>query len=368
MPRSGIQDELFMMECLALAEQGVGSVSPNPMVGAVVVRGRKVIARGAHLRFGGPHAEVHALRAARRRARGATLYVNLEPCNIFGKTPPCTDLIITCGIARVVVGVIDPNPDVSGRGVKQLRRAGIRVDVGVLESECTKFNESFFKYAATRTPFVTLKLAQSIDGKIADAAGHSRWISSPESHAVVHALRARTDAVLVGAGTVRSDDPRLTVRAVPGRNPLRVILDGRFSVSPFARVFRRPGGPTLLFVSEESARRNPGKRRELLRRGVEIVALPGSPSHGLAVMDVLHILGSKNVASVLVEGGSRVFASFLNENAADKILAFVAPSLFGSGLDTFTGLRPRSAGHARRMKSVSARRIGDDILIEGYLH
>src|SRR5258706_309746 len=207
-------DELYMLECLALARRGAGSVSPNPMVGCVIVKKGIVIGRGYHRRFGGPHAEVNAIRSSAAPVRGSTLYVNLEPCNHQGKTPPCTELIIRSKIARVVVGTTDPNPLVSGGGIRRLRRAGVKVSVGLLEEECLRLNEFFFKYITTRLPFVTLKVAQTLDGKIAAPKSFPRWITGRQSRRHVHTLRSQYDAVMVGAGTVLADNPRLTVRNV----------------------------------------------------------------------------------------------------------------------------------------------------------
>src|SRR5437660_11091013 len=214
--------EIFMLECLSLAARGAGHVSPNPLVGCVIVKRGRVIGRGFHRRFGSPHAEVNAIRSAHEPVRGATLYVNLEPCHIYGKTPPCTDLIIESGIAHVVVGMKDPNPRMKGRGIRNLRRAGIRVTMGILERECRRINEFFARFITTGLPFVTLKIAQSLDGKI----GGSKvgWITGRASGKLVHMLRSRHDAVLVGAGTVVKDNPRLTVRHIRGRNPVRIVL------------------------------------------------------------------------------------------------------------------------------------------------
>ncbi len=356
-----------MRKCLSLALRGGGFVSPNPMVGAVIARGTRVIGCGYHRRFGGPHAEVNAVRAARGPVRGATLYVNLEPCNFFGKTPPCTDLVIRSGFARVVVGALDPNPRVSGRGVRELRRAGIRVDVGILREECEKLNESFARYARTGLPFVTLKIAQTLDGKIADDSGRSRWISGRASRQLVHILRSRTDAVLIGAGTVAADDPSLTVRLVHGRNPLRVILDGRFRSHADAKVFSTQAASTLLFVGGGALRRHPQKARTLSHRGVEIIAWKTGKDGRLSLRRVLRELARRGIASVMVEGGASVFGEFLKERLADKLLIFQAPRVLGKGVDAFGDFASGALRHAVRLSQVAARNVGDDVLIESYL-
>src|SRR5260221_2143261 len=264
-------DEFYMLECLALARRGDGRVSPNPMVGCVIVKKGIVIGRGYHRRFGGPHAEVNAIRSSAAPVRGSTLYVNLEPCNHQGKTPPCTELIIRSQIARVVIGTTDPNPLVFGEGIRRLRRAGVKVTVGLLEEECLRLNEFFFKYIRTRLPFVTLKVAQTLDGKIAALKGFPRRITGPQSMNYVHTLRSEYDAVMVAAVTVRSDNPRLTVRNVRGRDPLRIILDGKFRVMPGAAVFRNSkGGQTIIMVERKSILRKYSKEELIRSRGVGV--------------------------------------------------------------------------------------------------
>ncbi len=353
-----------MLECLALALRGAGRVSPNPMVGCVIVRNGRVIGRGYHKKFGGPHAEVEAIRSAHGSVRGSTLYVNLEPCNFHGKTPPCTDLIIRSKMARVVVGVRDPNPLVAGKGIRQLERAGVRVGVGVLEHECRRFNEFFFTFMRTKKPFVTVKIAQSLDGKIEHTGGGRRWISGFESRRFVHALRSSYDAVLVGAGTVKADDPLLTVRHVRGRNPVRIVLDGNFTVSQRAAVFRRSHGESAILISGmESLERDVRKAGRLRKKGVIIIGLPTDPRGRIRLSRVLKELGSLGIASLLVEGGGSVFRAFVEEKACDKMMIFTSPEIFGGGIEPFAGLR----GSAR-LQNPSLRAVGEDFLLEGYLH
>lgn len=355
-----------MMECLHLAQKGGGYVSPNPMVGAVLVKNGKVIGRGYHKYFGGPHAEVNAIRSASTSVAGATLYVNLEPCNFYGKTPPCTDLIIKSKIKKVIVGTLDPNPFVAGKGVRQLRKNGIEVVTGVLEQECRKLNEAFFKFITTHLPFVTLKIAQTLDGKIADITGKSKWLTNKKSRTIVHTLRSQYDAVLVGAGTVNKDNPQLTVRNVKGRNPLRVIIDRHFTVNPNAKVFSGES-PTIIFTSERQLRKNRTKGMKLEKRGVEIIPMNDSKNGAYNLKKVLSTLGSRGIASVLVEGGATIFSMFLDQQLADKLIIFIAPKIFGGGLPAFSKLHPKRLGKEIQVSNISVQKIDDDVLIEAYL-
>ena len=348
--------EMYMMECLALAMKGRGRVSPNPLVGAVLVREGRVVGRGFHKTFGGPHAEVHAIREAGRMSKGASLYVNLEPCNHYGKTPPCTDLIIESGISEVVVGTSDPNPRVSGRGFKALRRAGVKVRAGILAEECARLNESFFKHVRTGIPFVAIKVAQTLDGKIADSQGTSKWITARNARKKVHGLRSTYDAVLVGAGTVRNDNPRLTVRLVKGRNPLRVILEGRSAIRSNARVFSK-NARTLVFTA---SKRRPVKYGS----NVEFVEVRNSVNGLLPLKKILKDLGERGIASVLVEGGAMIFSEFLAQGLVDRIYCFVAPCVMGKGLDAFHHIANRTIKRTIDLESVAASMAGQDLLVQ----
>jgi diaminohydroxyphosphoribosylaminopyrimidine deaminase/5-amino-6-(5-phosphoribosylamino)uracil reductase len=360
-------DQLRMLECLRLAEKGAGYVSPNPLVGAVVVRDGKVVGRGYHRRFGGPHAEVYALRQAGSKSRGATLYVNLEPCCHYGKTPPCTELIIRSGIERVVVGMKDPNPLVHGKGIQGLRSKGIKVDVGILQEECRKLNEIFVKYITTGLPFVSLKIAQTLDGKIADAHGRSQWITNEHSRAVVHALRARYDAVLIGANTVKRDNPHLTVRFTKGRNPFRIVLDGRLTVPSKSAIFSdKFCKKTILVTSEKSLADKSSLLQRLSRKGVRVILLERREESLLDVKTILRILALENISSVLVEGGAKTFGQFVRAGLVDKYFIFIAPKAFGEGLSAydyfpFVGINRNPAMHV-----VSSWNLHGDIMIEAY--
>lgn len=361
-------DELRMWECLTLAEKGLGNVSPNPLVGALIVKDGTVVGKGYHRKFGGPHAEVFALRQAKHRARGSTLYVNLEPCCYYGKTPPCTDLIIASGVKRVIIGMKDPNPLVAGKGIRRLRAANIDVTVGVLERESRKLNEAFAKFITTGLPFVILKIAQTIDGNIADKRGRSRWITNEQSRRLVHALRARYDAVLVGANTVRLDNPLLTVREVKGRDPYRVIVDGKLTTSPKAAVYRRRNPErTILIIGREAGKRKKKLVTQFERLGVRVELLPATRGGNLSVRAILRVLAKNNIASVLVEGGARTFSEFLHANAVDKILFLIAPKILGPGVGAFSELSYRSLANVLTLSYIASWNLDGDILVEAYV-
>ena len=361
-------DQLYMTRCLLLARKGGGAVSPNPMVGAVIVKRGRIIGEGYHRRFGGPHAEVDAIGACTESVKGATLYVNIEPCNYHGKTPPCTDLLIRSGISAVVIGMKDPNPRVSGSGMRQLRRAGIRVSAGVLAEECRRLNEAFAKHVTTGLPFVTLKVAQTLDGKIADLQGNSRWITNEQSRRYVHLLRAQSDAVIVGAGTVLADDPELTVRSMKGRDPVRIVFDSHLSTSTHSKLYAGRGSSrTILICSHRSLRREEKKIEALLRRGVDVYAFSSDRKGMISLRDILPVIGSLGITSLMVEGGAATFSSFLRERVADKIILFSAPKILGKGVEAFSGLMPSRLGKECQLRDVSVRTFGNDLCIEAYV-
>ncbi len=353
------QDEHYMRRALALARRGAGWVSPNPMVGAVIVKEGKVIAEGYHRRFGGDHAEVEAIKRARESLKGATMYVTLEPCCHWGKTPPCTEAIIREGIGRVVVATSDPNPEVRGKGVKALREAGLEVEVGVLEEEAKELNEAYFKWREEGVPFVTLKWAQSIDGRIATQKGDSRWISSEEARRLAHRLRARNDAVLVGIRTVLADDPQLTVREARGRNPLRVVVDSRLKTPLKARVLDS-SAPTLIVTTRGA---DPGKMRALEERA-EVLVIEGKDGR-VDLGGLLRKLARRAITSVLVEGGGQIITSFLREGLWDRILVITSPLLIGKGVDAVGNLGVSSLKEAKGIRVKRMRRLGRDWVLEG---
>ena len=355
----------WMTMALAEAEKGKGSVEPNPMVGAVVVRQGQVVGRGHHARFGGPHAEVIALQEAREAARGATLYVTLEPCCHHGKTPPCTDAILAAGLARVVAAIRDPFPRVHGGGLAALRAAGIAVELGLGSSSAAALNAPYLKRVSTGLPYVTAKWAMTLDGKTAVASGQSQWISSPESRALVHQIRGRMDAILVGIRTALADDPLLTARPPGPRTPLRILMDSRALLPRESRLAQTAHDiPVLVAVSEDA----PVERcRALKELGCEVVAFAGSPR--VSVTELLTELGKREMTNLLVEGGGRIVGSLLEAGHIDEVHAFIAPILEG-GDHPHSPARGRGAlnmSRAIRLQNTTYREIGGDLSVQGTL-
>ena len=358
-----------MARALDLAARGQGTTSPNPPVGAVIVRRGHVVGEGYHRRAGGPHAEALALRRAGSRARGATLYVTLEPCcHLDKRTPPCVPAIIASGVARVVVAAHDPNPKVRSRGLAALRRAKLRVDLGIGQAGAEKLIEPYRTLITTGRPFVTLKVASTLDGKIATARGESRWITGPAARGLVHFLRARSDAILTGIGTVLADDPSLTARtgSAHGQTPLRIVLDPSLRIPLSAKVLRGRKTPTLIVTTPEASA---AKHAALKKIGVETLVLPSRKGR-IQWRALLAELGRRGIASLVIEGGAEVNASALREGAVDRVLFFLAPRMLG-GKDAVGAIGGRSPSHlneALQLKRVSVMRVGPDILVEGYLH
>ena len=356
--------EKFMRQAYVLAKKGVGRTSPNPAVGSVIVKGGRVIAKGWHKKAGGPHAEIEALKAAGSRAKGSTLFVTLEPCCHFGKTPPCTEAIIASGLKKVVIGASDPNPKVSGKGVAALRAAGIEVTEGVLSPACSALNEAWNKYITEGLPFVTLKLAASLDGRIAAAGGESKWITGIESRRLVHRMRALSDAVMIGAETALNDDPELTVRLASGRDPVRVVLDSKLRVPVSSKVFsgvREGQGRLIIFASNDADEKRASRVKAA---GAEVVRLaPGA--NGLPLKKVLKALAKAGMTSVLVEGGGTLAASLLRERLIDALTVFYGPMMIGAeGLPMIACLGLKELKGAPRFKNIVVKKAGDDIIIE----
>ncbi len=350
----------YMRRALELAR--LGRTSPNPQVGCVIVKNGRIVAEGYHTKAGKPHAEIEALSKIGFDARGCVMYVTLEPCCHWGRTGPCTEALIKSGIKRVVVGMRDPNPRVSGRGIRALRKADIRVDVGVMAGESAKMNEFYVKYITTGMPFVILKAAMSLDGMIATKNGDSKWISCGESRGLVHELRDRVDAVLVGVGTVLSDDPELTCRIKGGRNPLRVIVDSKLRIPLDAKVLRDKN--VLIATTKGCSGR---KRRLLEGRGFEVAVVGGGG--GVGLRKLMKVLGGRGVTSVLIEGGSRINASALREGVVDRLVLFIAPFFVGGdGVPVFSSLGVDCVGDVLRMKRVLVGSVGCDLLVESDIH
>jgi diaminohydroxyphosphoribosylaminopyrimidine deaminase / 5-amino-6-(5-phosphoribosylamino)uracil reductase len=335
------------------------------MVGAVLVRGGKVIATGFHRRAGEDHAEIVALKRAGAKAKGTTLYINLEPCSHYGRTPPCSRALISAGVKEVIAGMEDPNPLVAGKGLEQLRRAGIRVRAGILEAECRKLNESFIKYITRRLPFVTLKLAASLDGKIAAVTGDARWISSEDSRRVVHQLRNRMDAVVVGVGTVIADNPQLTCRIANGRNPWRVILDSRLRIPLSAQLLHQPDTAKNIIVTGHRSQWNKIRALEALGARVWRVKLRQGR---IPWATVLKRLAAQGTLSVMIEGGATTAAWALQEKAVDRILFFYAPMILGGDARVMIDrLGVKRVRQAIRIQDMQVRKSGADTLVCGYL-
>lgn len=355
------EDARYMRMALRLGRRGLGRTSPNPPVGAVVVRQGAVVGRGYHRKAGLAHGEAAALLDAGARARGATLYVTLEPCAHHGRTPPCTDAVIAAGIRRVVIGTRDPNPRVPGDGTARLRTAGIAVTSDVLQAECDALIAPFRKHVTTGLPWVTVKLAASLDGRIATSTGDSRWITGEDSRRFVHRLRAEHDAILVGAETVIRDDPELTCRLRGGRNPLRIILDGRLRLPVRARVLTKTRSAATLIVASQHA--SVTKIRQIEARGVEVLRLPGSAGQ-VPVRRVLRALGQRGVMSVLIEGGATVAGAAVAARLVDQVLVFFAPKLIGGdGRPMLGPLGVRRVQQALRLGRLTVRRFASDVLV-----
>jgi diaminohydroxyphosphoribosylaminopyrimidine deaminase/5-amino-6-(5-phosphoribosylamino)uracil reductase len=353
-------DVRWMVRALVLAERGRPHAHPNPAVGAVVARAGRCVGEGAHERFGGPHAEVNALAQAGRRARGATLYVTLEPCHRFGKTPPCCDAILRAGVRRVVVAASDAS--VRGAGLARLRARGVRVDAGVLEGPARDLNPGFHARLEKKRPHVILKIAQTLDGKIATAAGRSRWITGTDARRLGHRLRAQSDALLVGAGTVRRDDPFLGAHG-QGPDPIRVVLSSSLAFRSTSRVFR-PEGLCWVLTRDDAPR---ARRERLAARGVAVIGVPGGAPGRVDLRRGVSALARRGVGRLMVEGGGATAAAFLEAGLVDEVYCFVAPGFLG-GADAPTSVEGRGVpapAALRRLARVNVTRVGTDLLLHG---
>lgn len=363
-----MDDQKYMQMALDLAIKGEGYTSPNPMVGAVVVKDGQVVGAGFHEVVGGPHAEVNAIDAAGKHAAGATLYVTLEPCNHTGRTPPCTRKILDAGISRVVVAMPDPNGNVVGGGLAFLKQHGLEVVCGVCEAQARKLNEAFITYVTTGLPFVIAKCAATLDGRIATRSGDSKWVTGAAARRYVHRLRHAVDAIMVGINTVRKDDPSLTTRREDrkGKDPARIILDTQLSISPHAKVLRQDSAADTILVAAQTVAQ--GKKAIFDKAGVRVIEAP--LKHGQIDMAALMPqLSDMGISSLLIEGGSQVLGSAFRAGIVDKVQFFFAPKILGGddGIPICSGPGAELMGQCIGLKDIVVQRFDDDVLIEGYV-
>lgn len=370
-----MSDQKYMDRALKLAALAEGKTSPNPLVGAVIVKNGEIIGEGYHQKYGAAHAEINALAKAGARAEGAELFVNLEPCSHFGKTPPCTQAIINSGVKRVVVALVDPNPQVAGRGIKQLREAGIKVEIGLLAAEAKKLNEIFLKYITGDYPFIYLKKAQTLDGYIAASSGDSKWITNELARQEGHKLRQRVDAIMVGIGTVLADDPALTTRLkkIETNDPLRIILDPLLEIPLAAQIINQSSeAETLIitaaeFQTDQMAAKLDKKEKILKKDGVQLISFAVDANNYFDLKKILRYLHQQKIASILVEGGAKLSHTFLAQSLIDKFYYFIAPKIYGGsdGRSSFAGVGPKLMADAVDLEIIEQRNLADNILLIG---
>ncbi|MFC4411423.1 bifunctional diaminohydroxyphosphoribosylaminopyrimidine deaminase/5-amino-6-(5-phosphoribosylamino)uracil reductase RibD [Chungangia koreensis] len=355
--------KFYMDLALKNARSMKGQTDPNPLVGSVIVNHNRIVGFGAHMKAGEPHAEIHALRMAGEQAKGGTIYVTLEPCSHYGRTGPCALAIVEAGLNKVVIATLDPNPIVAGNGVKILRDAGIEVEVGILEEESRKMNEVFNKFIVTKEPFMTMKAASTLDGKIATYTGDSKWITSTEARHDVHVLRNEHMAIMVGVNTVIADDPELTTRIPNGRNPIRIIMDSTLRIPMDAKVLNDGQAKTIIFTSEKY---DIEKRSALETLGVEVIPTTGAVH--TEPKEVVRILGERGISSVLIEGGGSIHSAFLENRLVDKVVHYFAPKLIGGQFaPTFLeGAGAALMKEAIQLKNVAVTQVGPDFKFVGY--
>ncbi|MCM3513467.1 bifunctional diaminohydroxyphosphoribosylaminopyrimidine deaminase/5-amino-6-(5-phosphoribosylamino)uracil reductase RibD [Carnobacterium inhibens] len=359
-------DEVYMRMALDLARKGKGWTTPNPLVGAVIVKDGRVIGQGYHQKYGQPHAEVNAIASAKEDVTVATVYVTLEPCSHFGKTPPCSDLLIDKNIKRVVVGMLDPNPLVAGKGIERLRNNGIEVVTGVLEEESQKLNEIFIKYIITKRPFVIMKNAMSLDGKIATVTGESQWISGESSRKQVHTLRHELAGIMVGIETIIKDDPQLTSRTLNSRNPIRIVVDSQLRIPLVSKVLTQQDEAKTIVATTKRA--NKEKLETLKQMGIEVI-MTKEKYERVDLQELMKVLGAKEIDSILLEGGATLNFSALEEGIVDKIQSYIAPKIIG-GKEAKTaveGAGVQSLKNAYQIDRMTAVMVGEDLFVEGYI-
>ena len=364
-PRWSVADRRYLRKACSLARQAAGRTSPNPIVGAVIVRQGRIVGQGFHRFAGSDHAEIVALKQAGPKAKGATLYITLEPCSHFGRTPPCTAAVIRSGISEVVAGMKDPNPLVAGRGFRQLNRAGIKTRVGLLEDECQELLEAFSKYITRRQPFVLLKLAATLDGRIATATGDSKWISNEASRAKVHQLRNELDGVLIGVETAMADDPELTCRLPGGRNPWRIILDSRLRISIASQLLRHADVHKTIVATDKQIPLS--KVAAVKSCGATVWQFPLQQGR-IPWRPLLRKLAATGIVSIMIEGGATTAASALRAKIVDKVMFFYGPKIIGGdGRFMIDSLAIRRMSKAVKLRKIEIGRVGDDVTVTGYL-
>ena len=345
---------------LKIAEKGKGYVSPNPLVGCIIVKRGKIVGKGYHKKYGEEHAEINALKSAGKKAKNATMYVNVEPCSHWGKTSPCTEKIVEAGIREVIVGMEDPNLLVDG--YKELKFRGLKTRIGILRDAALRLNESYVKHMKTKKPFVILKLAMSLDGKIATSTGDSKYITGKEARKCVHEIRNDVDAVMVGINTIVKDNPLLDSRMVRGKNPIKIIVDSKLKISERAKVFNDPGKVIIAATSNA-----PKSRVEKLQqKGARVIIL--KPKNNLVdLRELIKELGKSEIGSVMIEGGAELSGNSIKEGIVDKILIFTAPKIIGKGMDSIKNLDIKKVDKAIKLKKITTSTIGKDLLVRGYL-
>lgn len=355
-----ISHKKYMDLTIKLAEKGKGLTSPNPMVGCIVVKRGRIVGKGFHKKAGTEHAEVLALNEAGKKAFNSTLYVNIEPCSHWGRTPPCTEKIVESGVREVIIGMKDPNPLVDG--FRELKFRGLKTKIGILEREAKKLNEIFIHYTKTKRPFVILKIAMSADGKIATSTGDSKYITSKEARAYVHQLRSEVDAVMVGLHTVLRDNPELTPRLFKGKDPLKIVVDSHLKIPRNCNLMKDPS--KLIIATTNKAPKSEMKR--LQQKGVNVIIVK-SKKGMVDINDLIKQLGKHEITSVMIEGGSQLNSSAIKEGVVNKVLMFTAPKIIGNGIGAIGNLGIKKIKKAIDLKNPVCRKIGRDVMIEGYL-
>ncbi len=355
-----ISHKKYMDIAIKLAEKGRGYVSPNPMVGCIIVKRGKIVGRGYHKKYGEEHAEINALKVAGKKANNATMYVNIEPCSHWGKTSPCTEKIVEAGIREVIVGMEDPNPLVDG--YKELKFRGLKTRIGILRDKAKKLNEAYIQHTKTKKPFIILKLAMSLDGKIATSSGDSKYITSRAARKYVHQLRNDVDAVMVGINTIVRDNPLLDSRLVKGKNAKKIIVDSSLKISERSKILKDPS-KVIIATTKKAPRK---KIDKLQHKGVRILIL--KPKKGLVdLKELVKELGKSEIASVMIEGGAELSGNAIKEGIVDKLLIFTAPKIIGNGLGPIKNLGIKKVNKAIKLKNISTKKIGKDFLVEGNL-